>query len=88
MNCKAVVARCCLALGAGQRIFFVRFGVQKDGEVLSHRLVAQVNQLLRRGTHHHPVVVLHRQAQQGIPNRATDHVNLHGGSVERAPLPV
>ena len=78
---KAVVAGPGFALGAGQGIFLVCLGVQKDGKVFAHWQKALGQQGLGGGTHHHPVAVFHGQAQQGIAHRTTHHVNLHGGSL-------
>ena len=78
---KAVVAGSGFSLGAGQRVFLMRLGVQKDGKVFAHRQKALGQQGLGGGAHHHPVAVFHSQAQQGIAHRTTHHVNLHGGSL-------
>ncbi len=82
MERKAVVAGRSFALGTGQGDFFFGDRVQKNREILAHRQKSRVDHLLRRGAHHHPVVVLHRQAQQSIAHRTTDHVNLHGASLQ------
>ena len=69
------------ALGACQRVLFTRLGVQENREILADGQIAQCGQLFGRTSDHNPIMVLHRQAQQGIPNRTTDHVNLHRGSL-------
>lgn len=51
--------------------------MQEDGKVLAHRSEALSQQVLGRGTYHHVVPILHTQAQQFIPNRATDGVDFH-----------
>jgi hypothetical protein len=61
---KAPVAAPALALGARQRVFLARFGVQKHRKVAPHGQIAQRQHLLGRGAHHHPVVVIHGPAQQ------------------------
>jgi hypothetical protein len=55
--------------------------MQEHRKVLADRQVAAGDHLVRRGAHHHPVVVAHRQAQQGIAHRAADTIGLHGGSL-------
>ena len=85
MNLKAMVATSRFTFGARQGIFFAGFGVQKNREVFANRQVTQTDQLFRRAAHDHPVVVLHRQAEQGITNRTTHHVNFHGGSLTFPP---
>ena len=58
-----------------------RLRVRKHCKVLADLQLALRRQLLGRGAHHDTVVVLYRQAQQGIAHRATDHVDFHARSV-------
>ena len=75
---EAAVARRRLALGARERHFLFRLRVQEDREVLADRRVAGGHHLVGRGAHGHPVVVVHRQPEQGIAHCAADHVGFHG----------
>ena len=68
MDGEAFVTRPYLALGAGQGVFLMGLGMEEDGEVLAYQAVAEVQHLLHGGTHHHPVPVHHRQAQQFVPH--------------------
>ena len=43
MKDEAVVARCAFALGPGQCVLFMGFGVKEDGEVFSNRCKAQLD---------------------------------------------
>ena len=57
MHRKAVVAPRGFTLGTRECVFLVGVGVQEDGEVAPHGLVALRHQGLGRATHHHPVAV-------------------------------
>ena len=82
MEGKTVVAGRRFALLPRQGDFVFGDGVQENGEVFANRQIAQIEQLLRRCAHSHPVPVLHWQPQQSVPYRTTHHVNLHGGSLQ------
>ena len=68
------VAGAGLALGAGQRHFFMGLRMQKNREVFAHGPVAQVHQLLRRGTDDDPVAVGGGHSQQLVAHGATHDV--------------
>ena len=78
MKDKAVITGRGLALGARQGMFLVRLGVQEHREFLAHRAEAPRHHLLGRGPHHHPVALIHGQAEQRIAHRPTDQIGLHG----------
>ena len=80
MHYKAPVAAATLALGTGQCVFLMRVGVQKNGKVPPDRQVALRHHLLGRGPDHHPIPVLHRQAEQMVTHRAADEIGLHRGA--------
>ena len=75
---EAAVTRRGLALGARQRVFFLGFRVQEHRKVLAHRPVAGGDHLLRTGAHHHPVLLLGLQAEQGVADRTTYQIALQG----------
>jgi hypothetical protein len=54
------------ALGASERIFFVRLRVEKNREVLADRAKALLDHFLRIAADYDVVVILHRQSQQLI----------------------
>ena len=74
---KAAVARCGLALRAGQRVLLVGLGVQIDGEAPAHLAVAHPQQLVGRTADHDPVFHSGPTSEKFVPNRATYQVNLH-----------
>ena len=74
---KAVITARSFALGARQRIFFMRHRMQENRKVLAHRLVAELDHLLGRGAYHHVVAIHHWQAEQLIAHGTADHVDLH-----------
>ncbi len=74
---EAVIAAPGLALGARQGVLFLGLRMQEYREVLAHRTVAGGDHVFRVGAHHHPVLLLHRQAEQGVAHRAADQVGLH-----------
>ncbi len=84
---EAVIAAPALALGARQRVFLARVGMQEHRKVLAHRLVAQRQQLLRQRADHHVVAVDHRAVQQFVADRAADQIDLHGGILPCAAEP-
>jgi hypothetical protein len=65
------------ALGARQRVFLMRFGVQEYREILADRLVALRDHIVWRGTDDDPIHILDRQAQHFIADCAANAVNLH-----------
>ena len=75
---KAAVAAAALALGARERVFLVGLGVQEDGKVAAHGLVALGDHFFGRGADHDPVAVMDRAAEQMVAHRAADHENLNG----------
>ena len=77
MEHEALVTGRGLALGARQRVFLLRDGMQEHGEVFTDRTEALLHHLLGRGADHHVVMILHRQSQQGVAHGAADNVNLH-----------
>ena len=81
MHLEAPVARAGLALGAGERVFLVGFGVQVHGEIPAHPPVTPGLQFLRCSAHHDPVPLPHRQAEKLVAHGATDEVDLHAGIV-------
>ena len=72
MHCKAVIAACGFALGAGECVFLVRVGVQEHRKVFANRLIALCHQSLGRAAHNHPVAVRTREAHQGIAHCTAD----------------
>src|SRR5690606_4514820 len=78
---EAAVAAARLALGASQRVFLARVGVQEDREVPADGLVALRLQFSRRGAAHHPVAVADRQPEQLAAYRSADAVDLHSLSL-------
>ena len=78
MEDKAVVAAALLPLGAGERIFLVRLGMQEDGEIPAHRLEAERKQLFRGTTDDHMIAVADAASEQLVSHRAADAVRLHG----------
>ena len=81
VEAEAGIARCGFALGAGQGIFLARGGVDEDREVAPHHLEARGQQRVGRAAHHGPVALTHFQPEQGIANRTTHQIDLHGGAV-------
>ena len=76
---KAPVAGGAFALGARQGVFLARLRMKENGKVLAHGHKAARGHVFRRGAHHHPVAVVHGQAQQTVAHGATDHVGSQGG---------
>ena len=74
---EAGVARRRLAFGAGQRVFLAGARVEEDRKILADRLVALGQQHFRGGAHHHPVVILDRQAKEFVADGTANAVNLH-----------
>ena len=62
MHVEPFVARGRLALGAGQCIFLVGLGVQKDRKILADGPKTAGQHLFGCGAHHHPVTVTDGQA--------------------------
>ena len=79
MDGKALVAARGFAFGARQCVFLVRVRVQEHRKILAHRHKAVRHHQLRRGPDDNPVVVLHRQAEQGIAHGTTHHVDAGTG---------
>ena len=77
LHSKTFVAPGRFALGAGQGVFLACVGMQEHRKVLAHGQVARLDQILRRGAHHHPVAVLHGPAQEGIAHRTADFIHPH-----------
>ena len=73
---KAVIAAPGLALGARQGVLLAGLRVQEHRKVGPHLLEAGIDQVLRRGAHHHVVAILHRQAEQAVAHRAADQAGL------------
>ena len=69
---EAAMPRRDFALQARQGVFFFAFRVQEDGEILADLGVAGIQQFPRRGTHHNPIPLPHRQPQQLIADGAAD----------------
>ncbi|GAO26293.1 Nitrogen assimilation regulatory protein NtrX [Alicycliphilus sp. B1] len=78
---EAAVAAPALALGARQRVFLVRLGVQEHGKVAPHGHEAARHHVLGPGAHDDPVVVIDGAAQKPVAHGAAHHVDLHGSSV-------
>ena len=76
---EPAIAAATLALRARKRMLFARVRMQEYREVASHRLEAEVFHLRLRRTHHHPVPVAGRQAEQPVAHRAADEIGLHAG---------
>ena len=76
MELETVVSGSGLALGPGQCHLFMGHGVQEHREILADRLKSLVDQGLGRGSDHHPITVLDRQAQQGVPDGTPDEIHL------------
>ena len=81
---KATVAHTALALGAGQRVFLVGLGVQKDGEVFAHGRKAARGHGFGCRANDHPVGVMKRTLQQAVAHGTADLVNLHAVKCRRA----
>ena len=77
MHCKAVIAACSFALGAGEGVFLVCGWVQEHRKVFAHRLIALRHQSLGCAAHHHPVAVRPVEAHQGIAYCTADQVSFH-----------
>ena len=75
---KAAVSGGHLALEPRERVFLLRVGMKKDRKVAPDLAVIQVQQLLARAADDDPVALLHRKAQQGVPNRSANQIHLHG----------
>jgi hypothetical protein len=68
-----------LALGAGQRIFLVRSGMQENREILAHRLEAARQHILGRSANDDVIAILNRQTEQLVADRSADREDLHVG---------
>ena len=77
LNGKAFVTPCRFSLGARQCEFFTRLRVQKNRKVFAHRHIALRCHGFRGAAHHHPIAVVDGQSHEGIPHRATHHINTH-----------
>ena len=73
MHNKAAIAHAAFAFGAGQCIFFVGFGVQKNREVAPHGHKALDRHLLWCGAYDHPVPVMNFPPQQAVAYCAADY---------------
>ena len=84
-NCvvEAAVAGRDLALEARERVLLVRLRMQEHREFAADALVALAHELLGSCADHHPVALADRQAEQPVPNRAANQVDLHGAHVNR-----
>ena len=65
------------ALGARQRVLLMRIGVEEHREIFADLLITQCQQLRRRGAHHHPIMIDHRDVEQAVANGTADQINLH-----------
>lgn len=74
---EAGVAVAGLALGARERVFLVGVRMQEDREVAADRAEAAREHLVGRAADHHPVTILHRQAEQGVAHRPAHDIGLH-----------
>jgi len=74
---EAVVAGTGLALGARERVFFARRGVEKDGEVAPDRDVAGGAELVGIRADDDPIAIAWRQTEQSVTNGAADEIALH-----------
>ncbi len=84
VDLKTAVAACGFALGACQRVLLPRLGMKKDRKVLADRQKTLGHQFFGACAYHHPITVLHGQAEQGITYSTADHVDVHGASVGAA----
>jgi hypothetical protein len=76
MNREAAMTRAALALGAGERIFLARAGVEEDRKITAH-LPKALRAHLRGGRPEDDVIALvHRQAQQLVAHRTADEIGL------------
>ena len=80
MKDKSRVTAPAFSLGARQRVFFVRLGMQENGEVAADRLVALRPHDFRRCADDDVVAVFDRQAEQFIADGAADQIDLHDSS--------
>ena len=76
MDDEAFVPARGLALGARQRIFLMRLGMQEHREILAYRAVTQRHHVFRRCSHHHPVLILYRQPEQAVAHCAAHVIDL------------
>ncbi len=76
-HAESAVARRDLALTPRERIFLLGVRVQKHRKVPPDLAISEPQQLLSRAAHDHPIALLYRQAEQGVPNRAADQIHLH-----------
>ena len=74
---ETLVARSGFAFGSGQGVFLPRFRVEKNGKLLADCLVSQRDHFLRRTADYDPVAIFYLEAQEFIPHRAADLINLH-----------
>jgi hypothetical protein len=51
--------------------------MQKHGEVAAHLAVALGEQGLAGAADHHPISLLHRYAEQCVPDGAANQIHLH-----------
>ena len=72
-----------LALGAGERVFLVRLGVQEYRKVAADRTKPAREQFFRRGSDDDVVAIGERPSQQLITHRAADPIDLHAGHAVR-----
>jgi hypothetical protein len=57
--------------------------MEEYGKILTDAPIALGLEVLRRRTDDDPVMFLDRQAEQSVPDRAADLVNLHGRIIPR-----
>ena len=76
-DAESAIAGRHLALAPRQRILLVGVGVQKYREVAADLAITKAQQLLPGAAHDDPIAFLHRQSEQGVPNRPTDQIHLH-----------
>src|SRR5439155_21528678 len=68
-----------LALGARQRVFLVRLGVQEHGKIAADWTKPAGEQLLRRGADDNVISIRDRSSEQLVAHRAADAIGLHAG---------
>ena len=84
-NEEAVIAGRRLSLGARQRVFLFRLGMEEDREIGADGDVAERAQRVGRGADDDPVAVLNRQAEQAVAHGAADDVRVHGQAYRSGP---
>ena len=78
MKTEPVIAMPGFALGTGQRIFLMGFGVQEHREVFTDRGKPCGQHFFGRAPDDNIIPITRRQAEQSVAYGATDNVGLHG----------